>query len=318
MTIHIHRLQFAPAPDLQARLVEFERQFEYPLGNNGRFLISHGEDYTRFFRAMGDANCLVAEDVSGVVGTLATVTRHLLTPVGRTVEVTYLADLKIAPAVRGGFVLKRLALAALTLNRTSAGYSVVMRGTKAVPEAYTNRVGIPAFRLLGTIDVLRIPAGSETAADLPPAPERPLAEADKSFFRLSQGSYAAPGDWTLRVGRALFPPVGLLADAGRASGVVEDTLNAKRLFLSGGTEIRSAHLSNFAFVDAGSGAALIRAALLVVRKRHLPAMFAAVPTDRTSELLAALRIEDVTCAPADIYGTGLDAGPPWNINTSEI
>lgn len=318
MAIHIHQLRSAPAPDMQARLADFERQFDYPLGADRRFVISHGEDYPRFFRAMGEATCLVAEDGAGVVGTLATVTRRLVTPVGRTLEVTYLADLKIAPAVRRGFVLKRLALAALAINRTFAGYSVVMRGTKAVPEAYTNRIGIPAFRLFGTIEVLRIPVGPETAVDSSPAEERPLAETDDAFFRLSQGSHAALGDWTTRSERGSFLPAGLLSEDRRACGVVEDTLNSKRLFLSGGDELRSAHLSNFAFADVASGAALIRAALLLVRKRHLPAMFTAVPAGQARGLLEALQIKNTTCAPADIYGTGLDAGLPWNINTAEI
>lgn len=318
MAIHIHQLRSTPAPDMQSKLVQFEHQFDYPLGADRRFVISHVEDYPRFFRAMGEATCLVAENAAGVVGTLATVTRRLLTPAGGNLDVTYLADLKIAPAVRGGSVLKRLALAALAINRTTAGYSVVMRGTKAVPEAYTDRIGIPAFRLLGTIDVLQIPVAPGTAVDSSPDGERPLAETDDVFFRLSQGSHAALGDWTTRSERGSFPPAGLISEDRRACGVVEDTLNAKRLFLSGGGELQSAHLSNFAFADAVSGAALIRAALLVVRKRHLPALFTAVPAGRTRGLLEALQIKGTTCAPADIFGVGLDAGLPWNINTSEI
>jgi len=303
---------------MQSKLAQFERQFDYPLGADRRFVISHGDDYTRFFRAMGDATCLVVENGAGVLGTLATVTRRLVTPVGHTREVTYLADLKIAPGARGGFVLKRLALAALTGNRTSAGYSVVMRGTKAVPEAYTNRIGIPAFRLLGAIDVLRIPVAPELAVGSSPVEERSPVEADDVFFRLTKGSHAALGAWTTRSERASFPPAGLISEDRRACGVVEDTLNSKRLFLVDGDEMRSAHLSNFAFADGASGAAMIRAALLVVRKRDLPAMFTAVPAGRTRDLLEALHIEGTTCAPADVYGVGLDAGLPWNINTAEI
>jgi hypothetical protein len=318
MTIEIHHLRSTPATDLQAKLAEFERQFDYPLGAGQRFVISHEDDYTRFFRAMGNATCLVAEAGAGVLGTLATVTRRLVTPVGETREVTYLADLKIAPAVRGGFVLKRLALAALAMNRTSAGYSVVMRGTKTVPDAYTNRIGIPAFRLLGTIDVLRIPVGSGIAIDSSSSVERPLAVTNDAFFRLAHGSHAAVGNWIKRSERGSFPPAGLIAGDGRACGVVEDTLNSKRLFLTRGGELRSAHLSNFAFADAASGAVLIRAALRVARKRLLPALFTAVPACRTRELLEALQMEDTTCAPADIYGIGFDAGQPWNINTAEI
>src|SRR5215471_8025963 len=52
---------------LAAELTRFESQFRYPLGS-GWFRIDHGDDYLRFYRSLGDAFLVVAEDDSGVVG----------------------------------------------------------------------------------------------------------------------------------------------------------------------------------------------------------------------------------------------------------
>lgn len=303
---------------MQERLSDFERQFDYPLGEGDRFFISHGDDYTRFFRAMGEATCLVAEDGTGVVGTLAVTTRYLTTPAGRGVDAAYLADLKIAPKSRGGFVLKQLAHAALAMTRVSAGYSVVMRGTRMVPDAYTDRIGIPAFRHLGAVDVLRIPVNIAAMKEPCVFEERPLSELDEVFLRHSRGSHAAMGDWGRRSERSSFAPKGFVSPDGNACGVVEDTLRSKRLFLTHGDELLSAHLSNFAFGHPESGSEVIRAALTVSCERRLPALFTAVPMHQTRALLESLGIKGITGAPADIYGIGLDAGLPWNINTAEI
>jgi hypothetical protein len=178
MALQVHQLRWAPAPDLQARLEAFELQFDYPLGPDRRFSISHGDDYTRFFRAMGDATCLVAENSNGVAGTLAAITRRLVVPDGRIEEVTYLADLKIAPAARGGRALLRLARAALAISTTSIGYCVVMGGTSVAPDAYTNRLGIPAFPAVGTIDVLRLPTEVAKAGSRARVREVTTAECD--------------------------------------------------------------------------------------------------------------------------------------------
>lgn len=303
---------------MQERLSDFERQFDYPLGEEGRFFISHGEDYTRFFRAMGDATCLVAKDGADIVGTLAVTARHLATPAGRTMDAAYLADLKIALKARGGFVLKQLARTASAISHVSAGYSVVMRGTRSVPDTYTDRIGIPAFRHLGSVDVLRIPVDTEATNEPCLFEEKPLSELDEVFLRHSRGSHVALGDWGRRSERSSFAPMGLVSPDGNACGVVEDTLRSKCLFLAGGEELRSSHLSNFAFGHPESGGEVIRAALAVSYGRRLPALFTAVPAHQTRALLESLRITGITCAPADIYGIGLDAGLPWNINTAEI
>ena len=66
----VHRLEAPPARELADALAAFEAQFRYPLGPGRTFRISHGEDYARFFRAMGDGVSFVAMREGEVAGTL--------------------------------------------------------------------------------------------------------------------------------------------------------------------------------------------------------------------------------------------------------
>ena len=48
----VEPLRHPPDKELVDALDAFERGFTYPLGNDRRFRITHGEDYSRFFRAI--------------------------------------------------------------------------------------------------------------------------------------------------------------------------------------------------------------------------------------------------------------------------
>jgi hypothetical protein len=124
-------------------LARFEAAFTYPLGPGWTFRISHGNDYPRFYRAMGDAVCFVAENHGEVVGVLAAAIRTLVWPTGDIRPAVYLGDMKVAPAARGGRVLLRLAEAATVWagGRADAGFAVVMGGTRVTPDRYTGRPG---------------------------------------------------------------------------------------------------------------------------------------------------------------------------------
>src|ERR1700722_18856214 len=100
------------SPALVKALADFEAPFTYPLGPGKFFRITHGEDYTLFFRAMGNEACFIAEDQGCVAGVLGTVVRNLWLPDGTERKVAYIGDLKIAEEARGGTVLLRLARAA--------------------------------------------------------------------------------------------------------------------------------------------------------------------------------------------------------------
>jgi hypothetical protein len=113
-------------------------------------------------------------------------------------------------------------------------------------------------------------------------------------------------------------PLALLHPEGSACAELEDTRRAKRLFMTDGTELVSAHLSSFAFESASAGAELIRVALRLAGQSGLPAMFVAVAEQDLAALQAALDRMDMVVAPATVYGAGLEADFPWNVNTSEI
>src|SRR5258707_1169046 len=110
--MNIHALRDAPPPRLATALAEFEARFAYPLGPGRSFTISHGDDYPRFFRAMGPATCLIAEKEGRVLGAIGVAIRPLLMADGSERQVAYIGDLKVDPGVRGTLVFLRLAQAA--------------------------------------------------------------------------------------------------------------------------------------------------------------------------------------------------------------
>jgi hypothetical protein len=313
----VHQLCGPPPADLARSLGAFETQFTYPLGPGRSFRISHGDDYPRFFRAIGEAACFIAEREGCVLGTLMAAIRRLTLPDGGERPVIYLGDLKIAPAARGGMTLPRLVRNAQTWadGRAEAAFAVVMDGTRVTPERYTGRMGIPPFRELGKVMVLRLstPTDDAGADDSFTATAKPATE---RYQRLSAGRYACPGGNPAE--RSETAPVWLMHPDGAASGLLEDTRKAKRLIADDGTEMRSAHLSAFAFQNPRAGAELIREALRRVRLLQLPALFVAVAAPEAEGIRTALEGMETVAAPATVFGTGLEPFPYWNINTTEI
>src|SRR3977135_2356858 len=92
----VHQISGPPSPALARALVEFEAPFTYPLGPGKFFRISHGEDYTLFFRAQGNGACFIAEQQGRVAGALGTVVRRLWMPDGTECSAAYFGDVKIA------------------------------------------------------------------------------------------------------------------------------------------------------------------------------------------------------------------------------
>ncbi len=315
--MNVHPLSSHPPAELSQALTSFEAQFTYPLGPGRFFRISHGDDYPRFFRAMGEAACFAAERHGVVLGTLGAALRCLLLPAGQERLAIYLGDLKITPAARGGRTLVRLARSAeqWARARTDVAFSVVMDGTAATPERYTGRLGLPLFRDLGKTIVLRLPTKRAQSGA-----ENLLATTDElgsaCYRRLSAGRYGCPGGDPAERSQTL--PLWLMTSDGRACGRLEDTCRAKRLIADDGKEMRSAHLSCFAFQDAGAVIELLQAALCRAAGLGFPALFAAVAPPDLEAVLQGLGGSAVVTAPATIYGTGLEPGPLWNVNTAEI
>ena len=314
----LHALRDAPPEPLRRALADFEAQFTYPLGPGRSFRISHGDDYPRFFRAIGSAISLVAERDGRVAGVVGVAIRPLVTPDGVQRPAAYVGDLKVSPDARGTLVFPRLARAALAWARpqVDAGYGVVMDGTAATPAAYTGRAALPAFGPAGKVFVLRLPAVNESAAG---GTYRWVAPADagtERYLALSRGRYAAIGGEPAE--RSEMTPVWLVHPDGSACGRLEDTRRAKRLWADDGTEMLSAHLACFAFATPRAGAELLGTARRTAARAGFPALFVAVAGPDMPGLSAALGDADRVVAPATVYAAGLEAGPAWNISSSEI
>jgi hypothetical protein len=313
----VHQVCGPPPPDLARALREFEFPFTYPLGPGKFFRISHGEDYTLFFRAQGNGSCFIAEHHGRVVGALGTSVRRLCMPDGTERAAAYIGDLKLAEHARGGTVLLRLARAAEAWLRpqVEAAFGVVMDGTSLTPDVYTGRAGIPGFQNVGRLIVLRI-AGSGGGSESDSADFLTTREAGLACYRrLSLGRYACPAGEAQA--RSQVTPVWLMKPDGSACGMLEDTRKAKQLINGDGSEMLGAHLSCFACSTVFAGAELIGVALERAVRLGLPALFVSVAEPDAQELCASLHSCDVLAAPATVYGAGLALGA-WNINSSEI
>ncbi len=304
-------------PDRAQALETFESSFTYPLGVHQRFGIRHSPDYLRFFRAMGEAQSFIAIEQGCIVGAIAVALRRLLNPDGQSLRVAYFGDLKIIPEARGGRTFIELTRRASrwVLERSSVAFSIVMEGTTLTPEHYTGRAGLPAFTELAKLAVIRVP-NEPCVPTLETLITTDLETHANLFHKLSAGRYATPV-LAPHMRSSATPLPFVLAD-GSACGLVEDTRLAKRLVVADGTELASAHLSQFAYRDAVAGAKLVHAARWHAARLGLPALFFAVYQPDAPALLAALAIEHPTIAAATVYGVGLPGGAGWNINTSEI
>jgi hypothetical protein len=244
-------------------------------------------------------------------------------PDGSENKAAYFGDLKIASSARGGLVLMQLARAVESWlrPRVQAGFGVVMGGTALTPAAYTGRAGIPDFRKLGHLTILRV-SGHDGWGECPREP----MQADDQFVttreatlecyqRLSRGRYASPVITPAE--RSKMTPVWFVTPDGSACGLLEDTRKAKRLISDDGSEMLSAHLSCFACKDIAAGTRLLRVALSRALRAGFPALFVSVPETDGPSFQAALSQFAVHPAPAIVYGTGLEPGC-WNINTAEI
>jgi len=316
--MRIFALDRPPDGMLARALDRFEHRFSYPLGATQRFHVLHGADYSRFFRAIGKARCLVAEDGGEIVGSLAAVIRRIWLPDGTDAEVGYIGDLRVAPEARSGWTLLRLAEEAAGWVRLSAKtcFGVVMDGTAATPDRYTGRAGVPAFDAIARVLIARIPTSSAFGSAGTRVARVESQAASRCFRDLSAGRYATP--CANPAERSLSEPVWLSRLDGSACGCLEDTRRAKRLILEDGSEMLSAHLSCFAYRDAARGGALMRDALARARKLEFPALFVAVTATDAASLLSGLEDCGATLAPATVFGHELARDVDWNVNTSEI
>ena len=190
-----------------------------------------------------------------------------------------------------------------------------MAGTSATPDNYTGRAGVPQFDAVGELTILRIAVEPHAGTGQASWSTDPRSGSE-CFRRLVRSCYAPIGaDSTLR---SEVPITWLAHPQGTACGALEDTHRAKRLRIVGGEELRSGHLSFFAFTDPADGAAIIDRALALCAQRSYPALFVAVPRREAERLQSALNAPNAFTARATVYGVNFPRGHEWNISTAEI
>ena len=230
---------------------------------------------------MGEARCFVAEREQRVLGVIGAALRAPHVPGGvNGVTALYLGDLKVDPAVQGGRMVLRLAAAVERWldERTDLAFGVVMDGTKATPAQYTGRLGLPGFAALGKVAVVRLTAepaacfGARVTATRKWQATEQVGE--ECHARLVSQGYACPVGAPAVGGpsRSAMARCWLVDPAGSACGCLEDTLRSKRLYdADAGSEIRSAHLSCFAYESTERGVGLLEAALAGAGAPRTPA-----------------------------------------------
>ena len=299
----IHCLTAPPPADLAGALAEFEKEFRYPLGPSDTFSISHGEDYTRFFRSMGEAHVFLAIIADEIAGALAAISRNVLLADGTSIPAVYLCDTKVVGKHRGKMVLGRLVMAArdqIMESGNKAAFSVVMDGS--IPsDQHTGRLGIPQFDELGKLAILRY----DTCAAL-----KDISCSDL-FIEPCHRPYGGVPDFTSEISPQILTVEG-------ASGILLDTRRGKRLWKSDGTEMASLHLTSLHFTSAKGLFHLIQTAIAKSSELGHPGLFTALPAAHPMVLpLLDASCGTATLAGASVYGTALPMGD-WMINTSEI
>ena len=300
----IHCLSGPPDQELALALADFEKEFTYPLGPDRSFSISHGADYSLFFRGMGEARIYLAEISGDIVGALAVVKRTAVLADGSRISAVYLCDAKVASAHRGRTVLGRLALKARDETMAagySAAYSVVMTGSIST-EALTGRLGIPHFKAITRLAVLRF----DTRTGFHPVVNLPTGRLG-SFHQFDGGNASLGSE---------IQPCAL--EVNEARGILVDTRLGKRLWQSDGHEIVSAHLIDVVFESVKALSDLIVAAVELARITGFPGLFMSLPADHPAlRAIIESAIVKPTVAQATVFGTGLPEGQ-WMVDTSEI
>lgn len=310
----------APNEELADALGAFERQFRYPLGDESEFSISHGRDYARFFRAIGEAACFVAVDRDEVLGAVGCSLTRLRTPSNEEVLAVYFGDIKVSPGARSSRTLYRLfkATHSWVHGRTTIGFGVVMDNTTVLPGRYTGRLGFPRFEVSGKIALFHIDTHqqSDRRSRLEARSSNPVVTGNNDRRIQNRSSFELLG--TEPRTRSRMHPVQLHSEDGFARGLLEDTRAAKQLIDENGVEIVSGHLSFFDYRSLDAAVALIKQACERCRDMAYPKLFVSVPSDCAKNLRSALDGFSFRTATATVYATGIETRAPWRINSSEI
>jgi len=317
----LHTFSGSVPMEFAAALAVFEEEFTYPLGRDTRFRISHGEAYLRFFEAMGPSTLVVAEDRGEILGGITRIPRRLAIHRGHGIEeisANYLCDLKVAARARGTPVLARLlreTMRQIERSGNTACYGIVMGGTAMPPGRYTGRIGVPPFQEIARVVVLRISAG-QSAGEAGRARVAGFEEWNRVFSGIPLSGVTAAGGGSAACSR--MDPIPMITRGGDACGMLADTRLGKRLFVVGGGEMLSAHVSHLRFATPSAAAELLGFAARTAVRLGFEAVFAAVPRRIAEFLPPLLDGLSVLEAPAQVFGHALPEGCEWWPDTAEI
>ncbi|MBI1271188.1 hypothetical protein GC174_12215 [bacterium] len=329
------------------KISNFEAGFRYPLSATEHFSISHGADYSLFYRSMGKSLVLAVEQDELPIATVAATIRELRSSSGETYRCAYIGDLKYRKEVGASRKLLSLLLELQDwcIQNADSALAVVMGGTQNLPDSYSGRLGLREMKQLGAMHIYRIPIRSlanvrefKLAERIASArAQRIIATCPQNFF----GFKANLNDDSDSECTSIISPIWLGTttsgsttaagssenlSGGCAVGCLQDTRRAKRLFREDGSEILNAHLTNFYFDSIDSAASIIESALESARENNFEALFLSVDTERSQQLSAVLEKLGATKSEAIIYGAGVIAEEQfndhsnrnWCINSSEV
>ena len=187
-----------------------------------------------------------------------------------------------------------------------------MKGTERRPSDYTGRMGLPKFKNMGEVGIMRVPV--QKSYNKGKYSQIGLSGALSLAEELRDQEYSFPiGRPNIR---SLNEPKGFCLEDKSSVCILEDTLTAKRLFDDEGKEIVSGHLSSFQYGKPKEGVQLIQSIMPEAEVNGYPALFFSVPIEDKNIFLKEL--EGSNCAPAFVYGRNMERAHRWQLNTSEI
>ncbi|OGT45698.1 MAG: hypothetical protein A3E82_03345 [Gammaproteobacteria bacterium RIFCSPHIGHO2_12_FULL_38_11] len=300
----------------QVALQEFEAQFHYPLGENKSFSISHGEDYSAFYRSMGVPYCLIAEEQNKVIGTFCCALRQIhMRDTNQDKTIVYLGDLKVSKQKQRTTVYYRLAEVMFKMihEKTDTAIAMVMDGTRKTPDQYTGKLGLPQFHKLNRHVILRINTDTNdidfpvTSVDCDVGSGIYRSMCNENYLQFSTENI-----------RSNINPIWIVSRDKNACGKLEDTEKVKRLFSDDGSELRSAHLSHFVFANIHAAYELLAAALHTSKLNGFPCLFLCLTEQEYNQLLPVINSFKYDMATATLYSNQDYLNSGLHFNTAEI
>jgi len=316
--MNIFPLDYHPDKALAAALRKFELQFRYPLGDTTHFHISHGADYSAFYRSMGSQFSLFIAMEEQVCGVIAVVLRTLRRPDGKQQITAYVGDLKVAPQYQGSGLSAQLMRAALywAKPRCDTGFAVVMEGTAITPDRYSKIYSLPDFTMTNRQIIVGLPVFKNQTLRQTKAIHADQDSVLKLHQRLCQNAYSLVAETKKQDPEQDEIP--LISPCQTACGILKNTRLTKQLINPKHKPMTIEHLSYLAYQTPSAVLPFVHQASTLAAKRGADFLFFSLPRQHTHELLNSIRELKPILAPATIYSHGLEHGSPWFINSAEV